>query len=280
MPIELPPGTAAYSDRHPPPQNRQLLTLLGLFIGALVLVVWLAQLLVGGLVGLIPPGAEQQLGRLTVPAFERLAQPSATQASLNQLLDRLEQQLPPEQRQNRDYRVLYIPEDTVNALAIPGDRIIIYQGLLGQMESENELMMVLGHELGHFAHRDHLRSLGRGLVLRLALATILGDGGWFQSIAASGVTALSNARFSQQQEYQADIMGLDLLYAVYGQVAGATDFFQRLSQQQGVEIEFLATHPTSQKRVRQLDQLIDQRSYPQTERSPLPPALAQRSPSP
>ena len=47
---------------------------------------------------------------------------------------------------------------------------VIYQGLLAQAESENELMMVLGHELGHFANRDHLRGLGRALLVQIAIA--------------------------------------------------------------------------------------------------------------
>ncbi|MEP0779976.1 M48 family metalloprotease [Microcoleus sp. ZQ-A2] len=45
-------------------------------------------------------------------------------------------------------------------LALPGDAIVIYADLVQQAKSQNELMMVLGHELGHFAHRDHWRGLG------------------------------------------------------------------------------------------------------------------------
>lgn len=161
---------------------------------------------------------------MIVPAYEQLAEPTPDQSTLNELLNRLEINLPPEQQQNRDYQVLYIPEDTVNALALPGDRIIIYSGLLKQAQSENELMMVLGHELGHFANRDHLRSLGRSVLMQIAIAYFLGDTGWIQSIAASGIAAISNAQYSQLQESKADEVGLTLLQKTYGHVAGATDF--------------------------------------------------------
>lgn len=131
---------------------------------------------------------EQQIGALVKPAYEELALPSPQQEQLNQLLGQLEAKLPPENREGRDYQVLYLPWETVNAIALTGDAIVIYQGLLTQVNSENELMMILGHELGHFAHRDHLRSLSRGLLIQAAIATILGDPSILRSILATIIT--------------------------------------------------------------------------------------------
>ncbi|NEQ98606.1 MAG: M48 family metallopeptidase [Cyanothece sp. SIO2G6] len=273
MSIELPPGTAAYSKRNPPPQNRQLLVFLGWFIGTVITIVWVAGWIASSLVWWIPPRVEQQLGQVIVPTYEALAQPSATQESLNTLLDRLEAHLSDDLHAGRDYQVLYIPDETVNAIAIPGDRVIIYQGLLQEMDSENELMMVLGHELGHFANRDHLRGLSRRLAVQLVLATVLGDAGSIGAIASSATSIVANAQFSQQQEYQADEIGLQLLHQEYGQVAGATDFFAELAQKQGVDLAILATHPASAKRVQRLEQLIQKNGYEIGERSPLPGSL-------
>lgn len=273
MPIELPPGTAAYSDRSEPPKNRQLLVLLGLAIALIAALIWSIGALTNTLVWVIPPSVEQRLGALIVPAFEQQAKPSPAQDTLNQLMDRLEAKLPDEQRQGREYKVLYIPDKTVNALAIPGERIIIYAGLLDQMQSENELMMVMGHELGHFAHRDHLRGLGRGLVIQLAFTVFLGDPGSLSSIAVSGLAALSKAQFSQTQEKEADEFGLTLLNSTYGQVAGATDFFARMSQKENSNFAMLNTHPPSRDRITALDQLIRDRGYRLGQRSPLPEPL-------
>jgi hypothetical protein len=63
MSIELPPGTANYSNSTPPPKNSQLLILLGLFLGTIVAVIALFLWLASALVWLIPPELEQQLGR-------------------------------------------------------------------------------------------------------------------------------------------------------------------------------------------------------------------------
>ncbi|MEB3338618.1 MAG: M48 family metallopeptidase [Leptolyngbyaceae bacterium] len=274
MPIELPPGTAAYrDDDNPPTSNRQLLMILGGLVTLIVGVIWLVGVMVNQMVDWIPPSVEQQLGALVVPVFERSAKPSPTQNTLNQLLDRLEAKLPDQSQLKRDYQVFYIPDDTVNALAIPGDRVILYKGLLQKMKSENELMMVMGHELGHFAHRDHLRSLGRNLVLQLALAAFFGDPGSIQAIASSGILQVSQAQFSQGQELEADEFGLTLLQSTYGHAAGATDFFEDLSKQEGVDLAFLRTHPTSRDRVAKLKDMIQRKNYRLGNKLPLPDTL-------
>ncbi|MEL6552335.1 MAG: M48 family metallopeptidase [Cyanobacteria bacterium J06621_11] len=280
MPIELPPGTAAYSEETPPASNRQLLSLLGLFLLGLGMAIALALWLAGALVWLIPPGVEQQLGKAIIPAFEAQAQPSDTQDTLNVLLDKLETHLPEEQRtwkdgKVRDYQVLYVPEDTVNALAIPGDRVIIYKGLLANAESENELMMVLGHELGHFSNRDHLRGLSRSILVRLSLSVFLGDLGGWGSLATNSIASLSNAQFSQSQEIQADEVGLALLTQEYNHAAGAVDFFNRMAKKEkGVpNLAILASHPPSEARVRKIESLIEKNGYCIEEKTPLTDSL-------
>ena len=280
MPIELPPGSAAYSKDAPPANSRQLLTLFLLFLLGLGITIAIASWIAGVIVWLLPANIEQQLGRAIVPAFEAQAQPSATQDTLNVLLNRLEGHLPEAQRtwkagEARDYQVIYVPDETVNALAIPGDRVIIYQGLLAEVESENELMMVLGHELGHFANRDHLRGLSRGLLVRLSVGAFFGDLGSLGAIASNSISSLSNAQFSQQQEKQADEIGLTLLTQEYNHAAGATDFFARLEAQkkQLPNLAILASHPPSEARVQQLEDLIDERGYQLKDKAPLPDAI-------
>lgn len=274
MPIELPPGTAAaHSDRNEPTRNSQVLGIVGGFLAGVLLLLWGINALANQMVWWIPPAVEKQLGGIAVPLFEAQAEPSATQDTLNQLLDRLETHLPQDASAQRDYQVLYVPDETVNALAIPGDRIIIYQGLLAKMNSENELMMVLGHELGHFAHRDHLRSLGRGILIQIVFTSLFGDIGSLGSIAISGIETFSRSQYSQAQESQADHFGLDLLVKTYGHAAGATDFFTDLSEETGANFDFLATHPAPQKRVDRLKKWIQTNHYPILEPNPLPKSL-------
>jgi predicted Zn-dependent protease len=273
MPIELPPGTAGYSDRNPPPRNRQLLKLLGIAVALIIFLIWAFGAIANQIIGWIPPSVEQQLGRVFIPAFEKLSLPSETQTTLNQLLDRLETHLPQKQQPQRNYQLFYIPDKTVNAMALPGDRIVVYRGLLEQVKSENELMMVLGHELGHFAHRDHLRGLGQALLWQVALGTLFGDPGSLTAIAGAGVAKLSSAQFSQQQELQADEFGLTLLYQTYGHVGGAADFFAAMAQKGNQDIDWLDSHPASRKRVQSIQSLAKRNRYLLQTPVPLPETL-------
>jgi len=265
-----------YSSRNPPTSNRQLLIVLGLFLTFIVAIFWLLGLVINNLVLLIPPSFEQKLGSIIVPVYEQQAKPSPTQDTLNQLLDNLESNLP-ETQTGREYQVLYVPQETVNAIALPGDTIIIFEGLLEDVESENELMMVLGHELGHFANRDHLRGIGRALTWRIAIAYLFGDIGILQSSAGTAVQAIANARYSQTQEQQADKFGLGLLNDTYGHVAGATDFFVRLSEEKRSGLAFLASHPAPKRRVEKIKQLIEANNYNIETLTPLPKSLANPS---
>jgi len=273
MPTELPPGMAAHSEEgSPETSNRQVLLLVGLFIGFIVGLFWLVLALAGNLILLLPTSVEQQLGKAIVPVYAQRAKPSPAQETLNKLLNGLEQYLDGKAG-SRDYQVLYIPEATVNALAIPGDRVILFKGLIAQAKSENELVMVLGHELGHFVNRDHLRGLGRGLAVQIMLSVLIGDGSALQNIAVSGAANLSQSRFSQGQELKADEVGLTLLNEYYGHVAGAIDFFERLKQIPGQNLDFLTTHPAPKRRIEKLRRLIEARGYAQVEKTPLPSTL-------
>ena len=261
------------SSKNESESNSQILVIISLFLGAVIVAFLLFNLFVNVLIGIVPPGLEQKLGAVIVPVYEKQAIASPQQKTLNQLLDRLETKIPKKQRKNHEYQVLYIPEDTVNALAIPGNRIIIYQGLLKEVGSENELMMILGHELGHFANRDHLRGLGNVLVIRMTISYFLGDASIFKSIIASTVNAISKAQYSQKQEKQADKFGLMLLDQTYSQVAGATDFFTKLSQKRQANFDFLSSHPAPKNRVREIKKLIKQNSYSYGSLTPLPETL-------
>ncbi|GAB4534712.1 MAG: hypothetical protein Tsb0014_21150 [Pleurocapsa sp.] len=261
------------SSKNAPASNSQIIIVIGIFVSAIALIFWLLNLLIHGLIGIIPPEVERKLGAVIVPVYEKQAQVSPQQDTLNQLLDRLEKNLPEKQQKQHNYQVLYIPEPTINALAVPGDRVIIYRGLLEKMGSENELMMVLGHELGHFAHRDHLRGLGNALVLRMTISLFLGDSSFFQNAIATAVKAIGNARFSQSQEKQADEFGLILLNKTYGHVAGATDFFTQLSKEKKRDVSFLSTHPAPQQRVKEMQKIIAKNNYKLEDKLPLPITL-------
>jgi predicted Zn-dependent protease len=256
------PYHSPISDRNPEPNNRDLLSLFLFFISLVLIVVIAVFTLINQVINFIPIELEQKIGSLVTSQLNIGDENSLTQIQLNKLLDNLEQEIPNNSPGKRDYQLLYVPEPTVNALAVPGDKIIIYQGLLEKMDSENELVMILGHEIGHFAHRDHLKKIGNILLMKLLLSFFWGQGDIVSS-GANLTNLIVNSQYSQQQETEADKFGLDLLHQYYGHVAGAADFFEKLQQenQPSNPIAFLSTHPLPEKRVTRLKQLIQENNY-------------------
>lgn len=172
------------------------------------------------------------------------------------LVDRLARHWPETSYQ---FRVEIDDSEQANAMALPGGLIIVTQGLLDQVESENELAFVLGHELGHFNNRDHLRALGRGVVLSVFFAVVTGD-----DVAGIGIKAadLTLRGFSRQQETKADEFGLAIVHSEYGHVNEAWRLFERWEIVDNSFIDlvtYLSTHPETG------DRIEDMRAHAQRE---------------
>ena len=107
----------------------------------------------------------------------------------------------------------------------------------------------------------------------MTISYFLGDASVFSSIISTSVNAISQAQFSQRQEKQSDQFGLTLLDKTYQNVAGATDFFERLSKKEKSDFDFLSSHPASQKRVKEIKNLIQKNGYSFGSLTPLPETL-------
>ncbi len=140
--------------------------------------------------------------------------------------------------------------ENINAMAVPGGHIIVLSGLLDAIDTENGLSFVLGHELGHFKNRDHLKGLGRGIVLMVLATTISGPNSSLTRLVTPTVQ-LSQARYSQQRETKADSTGLRALNCYYRHVGGATEFFESMAQTQDDSIvsHYFGSHPKMQDRI-------------------------------
>ncbi|MBW2494022.1 MAG: M48 family metallopeptidase, partial [Deltaproteobacteria bacterium] len=164
-----------------------------------------------------------------------------------------------------------------NAVALPGGVIALTRGLLENVESENELAFALGHELGHFRNRDHLRGLGRGVAFSLLLVAVgIGGGGSAVEIA-SLAGRFAQRGFDREQEIEADRFGLALLAAEYGHVSGAEAFFEHLPEPGGLDAGlagYFSTHPLHVDRIRALRETTDEMGWELRGARQLPSALS------
>jgi len=219
------------------------------------------------LVERIPVKFEKRLGFFLSKTYDFKRPPSPLERGLQKHLDDLVQYMP---NSHHHFVLHIIDKQEVNAVALAGGHIVVFSGLLNQVESENELTMVLAHELGHFVHRDHLRGLGRGLVLIFLSSALFGvDSTVTRFVMKMLIT--TDLRFSRQQEIAADKFALDLLYKKYRHVGGSTDFFERIKARKKTLgfFKIFYTHPYSFDRVKVLKEQIIRKGYPIKDTIPL-----------
>ncbi|MCB0326986.1 MAG: M48 family metallopeptidase [Bdellovibrionales bacterium] len=188
-------------------------------------------------------------------------------SDLQSFLDELVEQSP---NPNLQLKIYVSCGPIFNALAYPDGSIVLFEKLLSNLHSKNELAMVLGHEIGHFIGRDHLKGLGRSAAATLISMFLFQSSDTdFSSLLEVG-GRLSQNHFSRRQESQADQVGLEIMYKRFGHVQGYREFFSRLMQESEHEnpiqksatlSSWFSTHPHSVDRMELLHQYAQKSSF-------------------
>lgn len=146
--------------------------------------------------------------------------------------------------------IFYSCDPTVNAIALPGKKIIVFKGLLSQIKSMNALYFIIGHEVGHILHRDHLKSIGRALAVSLGLffVNVGGESNSFFSLN----NAIVDRQFSQHQEEDSDNLAIEYTVRRFKGLNRSHEFFDYINGEEGQHSKyanFLSTHPITQTRI-------------------------------
>lgn len=165
------------------------------------------------------------------------------------------------------FRVLDSP--VVNAFALPGGYVYVTRGLLAHLESEAQLAMVLGHEIGHVlaqhaAERAANAQLGQlGLLGAAILGEVFVGGGVGQGVLDYGGVAAQFLflKYGRDDEREADRAGVAYAEFAGYDAAQAASFFhslERLGERGGSLPTFLSTHPDPAEREQTIPQLAAQ----------------------
>ncbi|MFT4753987.1 MAG: putative Zn-dependent protease [Salibacteraceae bacterium] len=155
----------------------------------------------------------------------------------------------------------------LNAWCMPGGKVVVYEGILAITEDEQGLAVVLSHEIAHAIARHGNERVSQQMLAQYSGAALVSI---FEQTAFQGIelqeiisqiygagAQLGLLKFSRVHETEADKMGLVFMeYAGYDS-ENAIAFWQRmLKQSEGVPSEFLSTHPSDQKRIRDIETFI------------------------
>ena len=211
----------------------------------------------------IEQAGTQQYGQMLAQAKAKGALAGDGNAQL-QRLRAIAQRLVPfalpwnERAREWKWEVNLIGSKQINAFCLPGGKIAFYTGILDQLKlSEDEVAMVMGHEMAH-ALREHARArlaknVGTGAALQIGAALLgLGQAG---DLAARGATQLITLKFSRNDETDADLVGMDLAARAGFDPKASVSLWKKMaaaSKSQGGP-GFLSTHPSGTDRIRILE---------------------------
>ena len=149
-------------------------------------------------------------------------------------------------------RMVVVNTDVVNAFALPGDIVVLTEGLIDNASSAEEVAGVIAHEMGHVAHDHPIESMYRTATVSVLVSLVTGDAAGGVLITGLGQWVL-NTGYSRAAEREADHYALERLYAAGIDSGGLERFFARLLEERskdgGSFSRMLSTHPPTRERL-------------------------------
>ena len=165
--------------------------------------------------------------------------------------------------QNWEIQVFASPQ--VNAFALPGGKIGVFEGMFEVVGSEDQLAAIVGHEIGHLEAQHPQERMSAQMATDTGLSILafflnLGGIEYSREIAAAlglGVQYGLLLPFNRDQELEADALGLRLMDSASYDPREAVDLWRRMEAAGGSRgPEFLATHPAPQSRIREIEEIL------------------------
>lgn len=183
---------------------------------------------------------------------------------LNAYVQRIGQSMAPlTHRPHLEYHFAVLDTPVVNAFAAPGGYIYVTRGILAMMNSEAELAVVLGHELGHVNARHSVTKLSQLMLAQLGLGVASAISETFAKLsgAASIGIQLLFLKFSRDDEREADTLGVEYSRKGGYDPGEMISFFgslERLGDLSGGQSlpGFLSTHPLTSERIQKTEEML------------------------
>ena len=166
---------------------------------------------------------------------------------------------------NTDYdiRISVVKGEVINAFALPGGRIVVYDALLKKMASYPELAALLTHEFTHVNNKHTTKSLFRKLGSRIFLGLLFGNLGSVTGVLADRADELKSLTYSRKLEKEADIEGLSILMQRKIEPEGFARLFRHLKEGTTTSAlpEFLGSHPDIDRRIEYIREKANNASF-------------------
>lgn len=165
---------------------------------------------------------------------------------------------------NYPIKVTVVHEDDMNAFALPGGNIIVFDKILGKMKSADELAALLAHEVSHVHYRHSLKNIFRSLSGYLVISLLFNDINGITAILADNSNMLLNLNYSRNLETEADEKAVEILKANGLNLNGLVELFTLLESETNkvATIKLLSTHPLTTERIAFAKEVSRQQNAP------------------
>jgi len=210
--------------------------------------------------GFVPPRAEAKLGEHTLALFEeRVCKPSTLSPARQEALQARFAVLNSGLADGYAYRLLLRDCGAVgaNAFALPGGTIVMTDALVKLAKTDEQIVAVLAHEVGHVRHRHGLRIALQAAGLAALTAAVLGDAVSITSLAVTLPTVILQSGYSRSFETEADdyafqrLKALGLSPRAFGEMMLLLESGEkrRAAAKSGEALDYFSTHPSTAKRI-------------------------------
>jgi beta-barrel assembly-enhancing protease len=207
---------------------------------------------------LVPRAVEQRLGRVVAASLAPPEKHVDLDALARPVLDRVFAAAGPEWT----YNVTWLRTREVNALAAPGGQLVVYCGLVRELQSAEEFAAILAHEVTHVTERHSIRNLLRTMGVRMALSLFGGA-----DVLLDTAAMLGTLHYMRADEESADLLGQRLLVRAELDPEAMARAFSRL-EHDGVAIPaWLSSHPATTARKERAAEFA--RKHADSRRTPL-----------
>lgn len=175
-----------------------------------------------------------------------------------------------------DYSVVLIDDQSINAYA-DGKNIIITRGMLNFTKTDEELALVLSHELAHNS-MGHVKSKTQNAVVGGLIGLIVDVAAAYGGVNTQGTFTDIGMRagaavYSVDFEREADYVGIYFMAHSGYSIKEAPNFWRRMAIEHPNSIQIRTTHPTSPERFVALEKSIEEVNLKQQQQLALLPEL-------
>ena len=162
-----------------------------------------------------------------------------------------------------DIQGTVVNSDMVNAFALMGGRVVVFDSILQVMKSSDELAALLAHEVTHVQERHVLRNLGKRMANGILVTWLFGDVSGMGAVLVDGANGVLSLSYSRKLEEDADKKGFARLLEAGVDPKGMLELMQHLKAQEGIAAvtdskwsKFLSDHPLTDDRISYINGLL------------------------